>query len=404
MLNLKAKIPFFVSLFFVITLLMVNPSMASPVAGLYDVEILVKDEGADQRWGAFVKGLDEVFVRIAGDSIVMDKLKRPAPTAYVKRYSYEPVDPPETDEKGDALTHRIKIQYNSSLMEKYLKDNGFAVWGEHRPQVIIWLAVRDGRNEYVLKAADQSLLKSTTDLAMARRGVPQRWPVYDAKDRKALSIADIRGGFQDQVIAASKRYTRGPALTGSLIWNGSQWQSNWSLLMASGNRHWNLAGAEYEQLINKAVDQAADMLGSVFAVHESMKDDELVAVRLDIAAVTSVERYSQVEEYLRDISIVSSVVPLTVDGSSVMFELKLRSNEEDLLNILKNDAELVKVEVSSVPDEEAFDIQELMQTSGEARLPGEAQRPDSSDAQPDTGLNAAPAGNKVSLYHYRLSN
>jgi hypothetical protein len=182
------------------------------------------------------------------------------------------------------------------------------------------------------------------------------------------------------------------------MWNGSQWQSNWSLLMASGNRHWNLTDADYEQLINKAVDQAADMLGSVFAVHKSMKGEELAAVRLDIAAVTSVERYRQVEEYLRDISIVSSVVPLTIDGSSVMFELKLRSNEEDLLNILKNDAELVKVEVSPVPDEVALDISELMQTSGEA------QRPDSTDVPPDTELNAAPADNKVSLYHYRLSN
>ena len=396
MLNLKAKIPFFVSLFFVINLLMVNPSMASQVVGLYDVEILVKDEGTDQRGGAFAKGLDEVFVRIAGDSIVMDKLKRPAPTAYVKRYSYEPVDPPETDDQGAALTHKIKIQYNGSLMEKYLQDNGFAVWGEHRPQVIVWLAVRDGRNEYVLKAADQSLLKTTTDRAMTRRGIPQRWPVYDAKDRKALSIADIRGGFQQQVSAASKRYTRGPALTGSLMWNGKQWSSNWSLLMASGNRHWSLADSDYAQLIDKAVDQAADILGSVFAVHESMKDEALVAVRLDIAGVTSVERYTQVEAYLSDISIVSSIVPLTVGGSSVVFELKLRSNESDLLNILKNDAELVKVEVSSVPEEEAFDIQELMQSSGQAPKPG------STEEQPEAGLDA-PVEDKVSLHHYRLS-
>ena len=392
MLNLKAKIPFFVSLFFVVNLLLVTPAMASQVEGLYDVEILVKDEGADQRWAAFVKGLDEVFVRIAGDSIVMDKLKRPAPTAYVKRYSYEPVDPPETDEEGEALSHRIKIQYNGSLMEKYLQDNGFAVWGEHRPQVIVWLAVRDGRNEYVLKADDESPLKAALDQAMTRRGIPARWPVYDSKDRKALSIADIRGGFQDQVSVASKRYTRGPALTGSLMWNGSQWQSNWSLLMASGNRHWNLEGADHEQLINRAVDQAADMLGSVFAVHESMTDAELVAVRLDVAAVTTVDRYRQVEEYLGDISIVSNLVPLTIDGSSVVFELRLRSSEADLLNILKNDAELVKVDVSSALHDEPMDIQELTQATGDG------------DVQHGKEGRAAPVEDKVSLYHYRLSD
>ena len=398
---LKAIFLLFVSLVFVI-----NSLMAAQVSALYDVEVLVKDEGADQRWGAFVKGLDEVFVRIAGDSIVMDKLKRPAPTAYVKRYSYEPVEPPVEGEKGELLTHRIKIQYNGSLMEKYLQGQGFAVWGEHRPQVIIWLAVRDGRNEYVLKASDSSLLKQITDEAMTRRGIPERWPLYDSKDRKVLSITDIRGGFQDQVNAASKRYTRGPALTGSMMWNGRQWQSNWSLLMASGDRHWNLSDADYEQLLNKAIDTAADTLGGVFAVHGDMSSKSYTAIHLDIAAVTSVEKYRHVEEYLKDLSVVANVSPVNVDASSVVFKVMLRSSEEDFLNLIKNDAELVRVEVVSPEEPEPMDIESLdIEPPGEtASSQVDGGETDESNAEelnatesPDT-----PVSKPVPVYYYRL--
>ncbi len=334
-----AKIFFFVSLLFIF-----NQAIAAHVVSLYDVDVLVVDESASSRWGAFKQGLDEVFVRISGDSIVMDKLKRPAAATFVKQYSYDPVDEPTTNEDGQQLTHRIKIHYNGSAMEKYLLDNGFPVWSAHRPDVVIWLAVRDGRNEYVLKEKDQSLLKVAADEALIRRGVAQRWPLYDSKDRKLLSVADIRGGFKEPVTNASKRYSRGPALTGSLIWNGKKWQSSWSLLMESGNRYWSLEEKDYKVLINKAVDQAADALGVVFAIRGSVGKQQLVTVWLAVQAVNSIEKYHRVESYLTGLNAVESAKILQVDGQNALFEASLRSSEDDLLNLIENDAELVKVD------------------------------------------------------------
>lgn len=365
MFNFITKIFLFVSL-----LLTFNQVIAKPVSGLYDVDLLVKNESADVRWAALKQGMDEVFVRIAGDSVIMDKLKRPAASTYVKQYRYEPVPvsttvAPATNKAGALLTHHIKIQYNGSAMEKYLLDNGFPVWGKHRPDVVVWLAVRDGTNEYVLKDADQSLLKTSADEALIRRGIPVHWPLYDYKDRKKLSVADIRGGFNDQVMNASKRYSRGPALTGSIIWNGKQWQSSWNLLMESGNRHWSLVDANYSQLIKKAIDQAADALGVVFAVNSKMNKQQLATIRLDIQAVDSVKKYLRVEDYLTNLSAVETVAPLKVGGQNAVFEVRLRSNEEDLLNLIKNSAELIKVEAPLTPENKpAVDIQPPVIDSG----------------------------------------
>ena len=346
MLNSNGKIIIFVSLLFAF-----GQAPAGQAVSLYDVEVLVADESADTRWRVFNEGLDEVFVRISGDSIVMDKLKRPPASRYVKQYSYDPVEKPESNEDGQLLSHRIKIQYNGSAMEEYLRENGYPVWGEHRSEVVIWMAIRDGRNEYVLKDTDNSLLKASAQQAMHRRGVPDRWPLFDYKDRKILKVADIRGGFKDPVVKASKRYSRGPALTGSLIWNGSKWQSSWSLLMENGNRHWSIEDADYNVLINKAIDQTADAMGIVFAIHGVADNQNLARVQLDIQDVKSIDAYRKLENYLRDLSAVEMAKPLKVDGQSAIFEITLRSSEGDFLNLVKNDAELVEVKpvVKDVP-------------------------------------------------------
>lgn len=328
-----------------------SQAIAGETLPLYNVDILVTDETTTTRQKAFRQGLDEVFIRISGDSFVMNKLKRPISSRYVKQFSYAPLEDSTTDKQGKKLNHRLKIQYNGSLMEKYLLENGFPVWGELRTDVVVWLVVRDGSNEYVLKDADQSLMKTAMNIAMVRRGVPERWPLYDSKDRKKLSVADIRGGFKDPLTSASKRYTRGPALAGSMNWNGKQWQSNWSLLMESGDQYWSLVDTDYERLINKAADQAADAMGIIYAIHVAEKNQQLVTIKLDIQAVNSIDRYRRVEHYLLGLTAVDRVKPLETDGQSAVFEVQLRSNEEDFLNLIKNDAELVEVKViQSTPD------------------------------------------------------
>ena len=399
MLNSKAKIFIFVCLLFTF-----NQALARPALSLYDVEVLVVDESQETRWRAFKEGLNEVFIRIAGDSIVMDKLKSPAASRYIKQYSYDPVENPETNEEGELLSHRLKIQYNGSAMEKYLRDNGFPVWGGHRAEVVVWLAIRDGRNEYVLKDSDKSLIKDTANKALQRRGVPERWPLYDYKDRKILKVADIRGGFNDPVAAASKRYGRGPALTGSLIWSGSKWQSSWSLLMGSSNRHWSIEDADYDQLINKAIDQAADAMGIVFAVHDIGKGQELVAIQLDIQDVNSIQKYRKLENYLRDLSAVEAVKALKVDGQSAIFEVTLRSSEDDFLNLIKNDAELVEVKPVLPQDKGPEGI-----AAGSEKAAG-AQTDDASGDTPNelsgSSAEAQPDGQlqKIPLYHYKFIN
>jgi hypothetical protein len=121
--------------------------------------------------------------------------------------------------------------------------------------------------------------------------------------------------------------------------------------MKNGNRHWSIEDADYNVLINKAVDQAADAMGIVFAIHGLSDNQKLARIQLDIQEVKSIDAYRKLENYLRDLSAVEIAKPLKVDGQSAIFEITLRSSEGDFLNLVKNDAELVEVKtvVKDVP-------------------------------------------------------
>lgn len=394
LLNCKVKIFIFATLLLV-SLFTFKQASAVQADRLYDVEILVVDESASVRSAAFKQGLDELFIRISGNSNIMGKLQRPVASRYVKQYSYEPVETPIVSMRDKLLSHRLKIQFNRGLIEKYLQHNDFPVWGEHRPEVIVWLVVRDGTNEYVLKQNDLSLLKTAANEAFIRRGIPGRWPFYDNKDKKVLSVADIRGGFSDPVMLASKRYSRGPIVTGSLFWNGELWQSSWSLLMPNDdlshkNRHWSLVNEDYKLLINKAVDHVSDTLGLVFAIHGSASKQQWETIHLNVQAVDSIEKYRHVEQYLTSLNAVESVKPFKIDGHNVVFDVTLRSSQNDFFNLIKNDSRLRQIE----PQEIAAQLVPDDKTSLDSQNPVAVHNTNKQSDKPKP----------IAVHHYQLAH
>ena len=150
------------------------------VKGLYDVEYPVPDQSRTVRTAVFNKGLEEVLIRISGDRSVLKNLVPGSASAYVQQFSYVDEEDDESAASGAQSTatewYTLKIQYNAGKIISLLRENGLPVWGEHRSEAIVWLAVRDGANRYVLKQSDTSLLKDSTDQAATRRGVPLIWP------------------------------------------------------------------------------------------------------------------------------------------------------------------------------------------------------------------------------------
>ena len=108
-----------------LTLFMVPWQLQAAERNPHDrISFRVADQTKEVREQAFQRGLNAMFVRFSGNSGVMKKLERPESRVYVQQFSYEPLKTIVIDSKGEMLSQRIRIRYNTDLIEKYLRENG----------------------------------------------------------------------------------------------------------------------------------------------------------------------------------------------------------------------------------------------------------------------------------------
>lgn len=331
----------FIPLYILLTWLAVlcpAPAFAVVVEGLFDVEIPVPDESASVRRAALDDGLAEVLVRVSGDREILQKLTPPPAKTYVKQYRYVPLESSTSTVKRqdpEAAGYIFSVQYNPTRIMDLLRLNAIPIWGEHRSQAVIWLAVRDGSNQYILRDRDRSLLKAQANESFQRRAIPVIWPRNDTRDQKQLRFADVWAGFAEPMQMASKRYTTGPVISASMAWNGRSWNGDWSVFMGRDSRRWTLEDRDYNALISQAIDLISDAMGQKFAVLEATDEAELKHIIVEIDQVESVKKFRHVQDYLASLPVVQSVRLSQVEPERVAFKLILRSDEADFLRLIK---------------------------------------------------------------------
>ena len=338
-----------------VLLAVVPTASAVVVTDLYDVEFPVPDQGRQVRNAVFTKGLEEVLIRVSGNRSVLKEIKPASASAYVQQYSYQ--EKPSDQERGDgsrlrttepaAVSYILKVQYNAGKIIKLLRDNGQPVWGEHRSEAVIWVAVRDGSNRYVLKDGDASLIKAAVTQSANRRGLPVIWPINDLEDQQRLDFTDIWAAFSGPVRAASKRYGKGPAIVGRLSWTGSEWKGDWSLFIESASQSWSLSGSDYNAVISEGIDLSADRIGGYYAVLERT-DSTGPHLLVEINNVDSVQTYRKILKFLEDLAAVRQTNVVRLDEGSVVFRIDLRGDIDDFTRLVAIDRKLEPL-IETVP-------------------------------------------------------
>jgi len=159
---------------------------AAAVQNMYEVSLPVTDQNQDSRRAAFETGFTEVLVRVSGSS-KLPGINLAQAASYVQQYRYLLLETPEKSsppKKGGVVaTHTLWIQFDETAIKKLLRSQNLPVWGAQRPAVLVWLAVRDGQNRYILRNQDASPIRDAVNAEGQRRGLPLIWQPH----REALS-------------------------------------------------------------------------------------------------------------------------------------------------------------------------------------------------------------------------
>ena len=328
------------TLFFsTIYLLFTSASLqAESIKHIYEVSLPVVSQENMVRRAAFEQGLVEVSVRVSGTGLAPTQLDLSQASRMIRQYRYRTLSADEISEymkKSGALLapkYKLWMQFDDEKIKLLLRENGLPIWGHQRPNVLVWLAVKDGRNRYVLKRSDQSEIRDAVDAEAQKRGLPVIWPEYDNKDRKIVEFSDVWGQFWGPVKQASKRYGVDAIILGRMNWVNQSWQVNWSLLLEDKMDSWQLNALDLGLLTSSGIGVATDHISSRFAVFSDSANDAELIVR--ISNLDNVKQYARASHYLSSLAPVKNVYATEVKQHQVDFFIELSGDEDDLKRII----------------------------------------------------------------------
>jgi len=333
---------------------------AAVIKQIYEVSLPVLSQDKAIRSAAFEQGLVEVSIRVSGNSLAPTQIDLKQATRLVRQYHYKAMNQPEIDtymKKTSSLVapkFKLWMQFDDAKIKQLLRKKGMPIWGYQRPNVLVWLAVKDGRNRYLLKNSDSSQIKDAVSLEARRRGLPLIWPEFDGQDKQIVSFIDVWGEFLEPIKQATKRYPVDAVILGRMSWNNGSWTANWSLLMDNKTQSWQLSALDLGILMNSGVGVATDQISSRFAVYaDSANDGELL---LRVSDLNNLSQYSKASHYLASLAPVKNIYAQQVNQYQVDFHIELSGDESDLKRIIALGKTLVPDTRVIVPAEIKSDL------------------------------------------------
>lgn len=327
---------------------------AAPAAvmhNLYEAEVPVDDQGEAQRIQAEHTAMNQVLIKVTGDSEIttnpkVDELLDRA-EKYVQRFSYRTAAAQANEGEPIAVPRQmLVVHFDPAAIMGFLRQAGIPVWGQTRPNVLVWLAVETDGERYIVAGDRSEDLQHEILQEAARRGVRVFLPLYDLEDQRLVSVADVWGNFEQVIDQASRRYGADAVLVGRVFRHAAEdWRARWTLYEGRNSSSWQDAGGDVSDVVGQGVDGLADTLARQFA--QVISETVEASVDMKVTGVRSIQGYARVTKYLAGLDLVSHLQIERVTGDSVFVRLALLGDSKRLLQHIGLGTTLEQV--SSIP-------------------------------------------------------
>ncbi|MCW8918645.1 MAG: DUF2066 domain-containing protein [Gammaproteobacteria bacterium] len=332
------------------------PLQAAQVAGLYEAEVSVPDQGPTARAAGMAEAMAAVLLKVSGSSAVVgaEVIEGAMANAarYVQQYRYRSEEIPPAERKaadGEVVPQSrlwLWVGFDSASIDNLLRRHGYTVWSAARPATLMWLAVEEGAQRVLVGANDQGLVREVLDAEARRRALPLRLPLLDLTDQAKVRTADVWGGFTDNIEVASQRYEPQALLIGKFYPVGVGWEARWRLRYRGEWHEWRQQAADVKLAIASGVGGATDYLSQRFAESSSLGGDELL---LRIEGVTGMSDFRRAHDYLLSLHGVAAVILRRVDATASSFRLQIEGGREAVLQAISMGDLLLRIEPTPEP-------------------------------------------------------
>lgn len=299
----------------------------------------VADETAETRNAALSDLLSRVLVRVSGNSGIggqpaTAELLAAAPSL-VQQYRYRTADPSNgangASEPGEVARY-LWARFDQASVERMMRERNLPVWSQ-RPEVLMWIGTEAGGQRELLNLENVPAARTQALAQADKRGMPLQLPLLDLEDQSNLTPADVWSDYQPAIRAASARYPHDMILTGRLsALGGGKWRGVWSLLSRDDSPAFQSPAMGLGETLAFAIDQTQNLLAARYAPMPGAGGSSGTLVQFN--GVYDLPSYGRLLAFLEGLEPVSRVSLRYVRDDTLVFDLQLRGDEQNLLRAM----------------------------------------------------------------------
>jgi uncharacterized protein len=315
-------------LFFVLISLIATNGFAADVANLYQSQLPVSSQSEEDRQQVAPDILRQVILKVVGDRAALDTVDITPillqTEQLTQQYQYHRINKISDDlTQPDQL--EVLLTFNEASLDQSLAEMGLPTWGKSRPEVLLWLAVDDGRNRTIVGSdRDKDRIPAAIKHAADMRGLPVFMPLMDLQDQGQVEFADLWAGFSESVQQASTRYAAQVVLMARVsVANNGAIEVRWQSLVNGESEQWQSQGS-LAQALQSGIDELTDRLARRFTQVVTSRYGQYYS--LQISNVRDYADYSLVMNYLNKVQYVSDVQLSSLIADQIDISISLKGD------------------------------------------------------------------------------
>lgn len=310
------------------------------VNSVYTADMLVPSQSTDDRLAAEGPALEQVLVKLSGDTNVVNN---PAVEARLKNadklvqeFSYSPSpDTPKTP-------YVLHVVFDTEAVNHILRDGDIATWGENRPLILAWISYEPPNKVAEIVDADTephilSLLKKHAD----QRGIPLITPMMDISDMNQVGVNDIVTMAVPTLQNVSKRYGNDALLIARILKNTDGYEIQSKLIKDTKEWSWNIKGKSVDDVITQLMNDITNTLAGQYA--SVVSDNVQTQFTLKITGISQQSDLAEVMNYLKHLAPVADVEPLDISDNEVLLTVSLRGSQDAFIQAVAGEDKLQRV-------------------------------------------------------------
>ena len=346
----------FLIIFISVSLVTFN-ALAIEVDNLYTGKILVTDKKLKTRVKAHRWAIEQVLAKVTGNREVLDNSTvqrevRLRTSNYIKSFTFI------TDEQDRTF---LVDEFDQVKIDKLLRSVGASIWGQRRPQTLIWLVVEEGIQRNIVHHEPYPQLSEMILQSCDDRGVPVVLPSKADLESSSIYSSDIWAKFDRVVFKATEPFGVENYVMARMRFVKSDethptpgWQLDFQLMAENQVLLKQQVQGEQFEVIRSMSNAIGDYFASQYAIKsEQLGTDEIY---LTIAGIEHLVALVKAENYLKSLPPVSAVEMLELYHQTASFKLSLSGEGLDVIKalallpefeqILDSDADKPKVKLS----------------------------------------------------------